>query len=180
MHISFSTLLAFLSIASTSILALPASSNPLLSAAQHPNPFPGMQPGCGPQGCHNPTGAFGLHRSNHAYHTLCDQHAASAAHDHRAKACFDTLLKLDTNLSAPNPSRLQGYIDGSGTNFVLFAGEHGQIVTLDEQLEIHVDQPRGDTARKHGCARVRIYRLPKWSLELDETWCAGYNEPIQL
>ncbi|SJX61384.1 uncharacterized protein SRS1_10429 [Sporisorium reilianum f. sp. reilianum] len=169
MRTSFSILLSILSLASSSVLALPASNTP--------HPYPGTQPGCGPQGCHNPTGTFGLVRSNRTYHQLCNQHSHTAQHDHRAKACFDTQLKLEKVLSAPSPRKLTGYIDGSDTNFVLFAG---QIVTLDEQLELHVDEAKGENAKKHGCARVRIYHLPEWGTQLDEVWCAGHNEPIQL
>ncbi|CDR99610.1 hypothetical protein, partial [Sporisorium scitamineum] len=140
-------------------------------------PAPGTQPGCGPSGCHNPTGTFGLHRSDHHYHFLCDQHSQTAKRNHKVKACFDTRIALEHYLSAPNPSKLSGYIDGSGTDFLLYAG---QIVTLAEKLEIHVDEAKGEKAREHGCARVRIYELPKWTLEVDETWCAGHNEPIRL
>ncbi|KAJ9477435.1 hypothetical protein PHBOTO_000994 [Pseudozyma hubeiensis] len=170
----FASILTLVTFAISSTIALPASTSP-----DHiPIPAPGTQPGCGPAGCHNPTGTFGLQRNNHIYHSLCDQHRPSAKYDHRVKACFDTQLKLERYLSAPSPRKLHGFIDGSDTNFVLFAGE---IVTLDETLEIHVDKVKGDDkAEKHGCARVKIYHLPKWTLEVDEVWCAGHDAPIQL
>lgn len=174
-----SSVLTLVPLAISGALALPTSDSAgIASKPQLSGPIGPTQPGCGPAGCHNPTGTFGLERNSHMYHSLCHPHSGLAQNDHRSKACFDTNLKLEKYLSAPSPRKLKGYIDGSDTNFVLFAG---QIITLDEKLEIHVDEVKGNKrAKKLGCARVKIYHLPKWTLEVDQVWCAGHNQPIKL
>lgn len=171
MRASFTTLLTLLSLVSAGVLGLPEP--------QHRQPAPGTQPGCGTKGCKNPTGLFGLKRDNHRYHALCDQGAASAQNDHTTRVCFNTQLKLKNYLSAPNPEKLWGYVDGTGTDFLLY---FGQIVTLNENLEIHVDlaPERKPKHRAHGCAWLRIYDRTDYSKQIDEIWCPGYNAPVEL
>ncbi|SPO21581.1 related to conserved hypothetical Ustilaginaceae-specific protein [Ustilago trichophora] len=174
MKITFATLLATLALATTSVLSVPVTEH---EVHQGFGPGYGFQPGSGRKPLHNPVGLFGLKRDNQAYHALCDQHRASAKHDHRARVCFDTQLVLEKYLSAPNPNRLHGYIDGSGTNMVLYAGQY---ITLDEKLQIHVSRAHREHDRKRGCAYVTVHTLPWYQLQLHEIWCPGQNEPIQL
>ncbi|EST06122.1 hypothetical protein PSEUBRA_003989 [Kalmanozyma brasiliensis GHG001] len=165
-------ILAILLLTLTSVLAVtPSHSN------DTPPPAPGTQPGCGPAGCHNPTGLFGLIRNPRKYDHLCDFHHIMFSHDHRPRACFDTQLPLEKYLSAPNPQTLHGFVDKTDTKFVLFAG---QIVTLDERYEMHVDEVKDTKWKWGGCSRVRIYLQPRWVLERDEIWCPGHDEPIEL
>ncbi|SNX82685.1 uncharacterized protein MEPE_01391 [Melanopsichium pennsylvanicum] len=98
-------------------------------------------------GCHNPTGLFHLQRNDRKYHFLCDQHTHHARDAKKARACFDTNLKLSKYLSAPNPEKLHGYVDASETNFVLFVG---QKVTLLRTLEIFVQQAKHKNHREMG------------------------------
>ncbi|KAJ1026250.1 hypothetical protein NDA16_002337 [Ustilago loliicola] len=163
MKTAFATILAALVLAGSGALA-------------SPTPFP-RQPGYGPNPPHNPTGLFGLIRDPIKYHTLCDVHSHHPSHDHRPRACFDTELVLKEHLSAPNPETLHGYIDGSNTNMVLYTG---QIITLSEKLEIHVNNPKKDHEKAKGCSEVLIYQLPKWKLQMKETWCPYKNKPIEL
>ncbi|CCF54503.1 hypothetical protein NDA11_007484 [Ustilago hordei] len=161
MKTTFSTILIALALAGSGVLASPAPS----------------QPGYGLGQPHNPTGLWGLKCDPVKYHTLCDRYPLKPSHDHRPRACFDTELILKNKLSAPNPETLQGYIDGSETNMVLYAG---QIVTLNEELEIHVEEAKHADQRDIGCSRVLIYHLPKWSKQLEETWCPHQDDPIKL
>ncbi|SPO22388.1 related to conserved hypothetical Ustilaginaceae-specific protein [Ustilago trichophora] len=174
----FATLLATLALATTGVLSVPVSEHEAHQAAGPGyGPGYGVQPGYGPNPAPNPVGLFGLKRNNQAYHALCDQHSASAKHDHRARACFDTQLVLEKYLSAPGPQRLHGYIDGSGTNMVLYAGQY---ITLAEKLQIHVSRAHREHDRKRGCANVEIRSLPSFKVQVHEVWCPGRNEPIQL
>ena len=174
MKISSALIFVAFFLATSDILAAPA---PASEDDHVVVPAPGTQPGCGPKGCHNPTGTFGLKYNDRVYHQICDQHSSTAKADHRPRACFNTELPLSVHLSAPSPRQLHGFIDGSGTQLALFAGE---IVTLAEYLEIHVDEAQNKRDAERGCARVRIYELPPWKLQIDETWCPGRNEPIML
>lgn len=161
MKTTFSTLLCALILFFTSI---------------HASPTP-RQPGYGPNPPHNPTGLFGLIRNPIKYHTLCDKHPNHPNHDHRPRACFNTQLYLKNHLSAPNPEKLHGYIDGSGTNMVLYAG---QIITLSEKLEIHVNEPKREKERVKGCSEVVIYGLPEWKKQVQEIWCPYKDVAIDL
>ncbi|ETS62525.1 hypothetical protein PaG_03157 [Moesziomyces aphidis] len=88
----------------------------------------------------------------------------------------DTVLKK--SLSAPNPEHLTGYINNKGTNFVLFAG---QIVTLSESIEIHVEVPdRANAEPNKTCSHVKLYNLPEWKLKFDKQSCPGDDKPIKL
>lgn len=105
MKTTFATLLATLALATTGVFSVPVSEH---EAHQAPGPDYGpgygVQPGYGPNPAPNPVGLFGLKRNNQAYHALCDQHSASAKHDHRARACFDTQLVLES-ISLPQALR---------------------------------------------------------------------------
>lgn len=96
---------------------------------------PGTQPGCGPYGCRNPTGTWGLERDPRQYRALCAQHSLSAEDDYRSRACFDTDRKLEEVLSAPNPHRLYGYIDGSDTSKSTAKNTHKYTNTCDKVSE---------------------------------------------
>ncbi|KAI3488783.1 hypothetical protein L1887_47124 [Cichorium endivia] len=112
-----------------------------------PEIVPELQPtqlGSGPKGAHNPTGLFGLVQDEVVYRMYCNRDKPLTGDYVRHYACFETDTVLKKSLSAPNPEHLTGYINNKGTNFVLFAG---QIVTLSESIEIHVEVPRQSQCR---------------------------------
>lgn len=159
------------------------------------------QPGSGPGGAHNPTGLFGLVQDEVVYRMYCNRDKPLTGDYVRHYACFETDTVLKKSLSAPNPEHLTGYINNNGTSksnilprtlysnmtlnhrsifldFVLFAG---QIVTLSESIEIHVEVPdRANAEPNKTCSQVKLYDLPEWKLEFDKQSCPGDDKPIKL
>ncbi len=169
-----------------------------------PEIVPELQPtqlGSGPKGAHNPTGLFGLVQDEVVYRMYCNRDKPLTGDYVRHYACFETDTVLKKSLSAPNPEHLTGYINNKGTSkssifprtlysnktlnhrsvYLRLCAVCGQIVTLSESIEIHVEVPdRANAEPNKTCSQVKLYNLPEWKLKFDKQSCPGDDKPIKL
>ncbi|CBQ70710.1 conserved hypothetical Ustilaginaceae-specific protein [Sporisorium reilianum SRZ2] len=128
---------------------------------------------------HSKENTFGLVTYDTAYHLLCDQGSPVPLKFAYPRACFETTFHIADNLSDPRPSEFEGYIDGSGKRDFMLKPD--AVVTL-RSLEIHVKHTEKPPVTKEDqdCVDVIVYKLPKRSISVRETWCPGKFLPINL
>ncbi len=130
----------------------------------------------------------GLVQNAIEYDRHCNQQKTSKLVEPRRFACFTTNTDLSQSLSNPYPSEIDGFIDGSGRNFLLFASEHGS--DLADDIRVVFQQDLTMTVSRFVdesvCVQVGLNGPTDQegssghSEGTEQSFCPGHDDPIPL
>ncbi|SPO22383.1 uncharacterized protein UTRI_01061 [Ustilago trichophora] len=149
---------------------------------------------------------LGLVTDDEQYHALCDVGRESALNDIRMRACFTIADPFDKIFREPynefpfrhDAKKLNGYVDNSGKNFVLFDGSGMRMGPIDH-LSVNgtrvltdwgwLPDPNEDRPRP-GCSYICIrydktLTVKDKSIEVvaekhSELFCPGRDQPFEV